>query len=138
MAWIKEDIRHVGHTHDGQRIYSFRYKGDPSGTTHMGILAQEVEQHHPEAVGEVGGIKTADAAAKGDAGGAKPAAGAAASPARKTAVAPALGNPYSGRSATAGRKDPTHKALTQAHAALGLPPPPRIVAHDSLRKNPGK
>lgn len=56
----KHDIRHVGHTHDGQRIYSFKYKGDHSNTTHMGLIAQEVEQHKPHAVHEIGGHKIVD------------------------------------------------------------------------------
>jgi hypothetical protein len=46
----------------------------------------------------------------------------------------ALDKAYGGRSQTAGRKDPVHKALTQAHDALGLPRPPRTVAHDSFGK----
>lgn len=55
---LKEDIEKVGQTDDGQNIYTYQYKGDPSETTHMGLLAQEVEKKHPEAVGEVGGFKT--------------------------------------------------------------------------------
>jgi hypothetical protein len=55
---VKEDIKHIGHTYDGQKIYSYRYKGEPQ--THIGLLAQEVEKKHPEAVGDVGGIKTVD------------------------------------------------------------------------------
>lgn len=53
----KEDINHVGETHDGQPIYSFRYKGDPR--TQMGLMAQDVERgNHPEAVSEApGGMK---------------------------------------------------------------------------------
>lgn len=52
----KEDIEHVGSTHDGQPIYSFRYKGDPR--TQMGLMAQDVEQRHPEAVSRgPGGLK---------------------------------------------------------------------------------
>jgi hypothetical protein len=53
---LKEDIKLVGKTYDGQHVYSYRMKGDP--TTHMGLLAQEVERHHPEAVGLAGGYKT--------------------------------------------------------------------------------
>jgi hypothetical protein len=56
---VKEDIRPVGETHDGQTIYSFRYKGDPR--TQIGLLAQEVEQQHPDAVHTLpGGLKTVD------------------------------------------------------------------------------
>jgi len=57
-ARVKEDIKHIGNTHDGQKIYSYRFKGEPQ--THIGLLAQEVEKKHPEAVGNVGGIKTVD------------------------------------------------------------------------------
>lgn len=55
---LKTDIEKVGKTDDGQNIYTYEYKGDPSHTTHMGLLAQEVEKKHPEAVGEVAGFKT--------------------------------------------------------------------------------
>lgn len=56
-ARVKEDINHVGQTHDGQKIYSYRYKGDPR--TQMGLMAQDVERgDHPEAVSEgIGGMK---------------------------------------------------------------------------------
>jgi hypothetical protein len=56
----KEDIERVGETDDGQNIYTFKYKGDPMHKTHMGLMAQEVEQEHPEAVLEIGGIKMVD------------------------------------------------------------------------------
>lgn len=57
---VKEDINHVGQTHDGQPIYSFKYKGDPR--TQMGLMAQDVERgDHPEAVTEgIGGMKMVD------------------------------------------------------------------------------
>lgn len=55
---VKEDVEPVGATFDGQPIYKFRYKGDPA--MRMGLMAQDVEQRHPEAVGNVGGIKTVD------------------------------------------------------------------------------
>lgn len=55
---VKENIKEVGTTHDGQRIYRFNYKGDP--TTHIGLIAQEVEKKHPEAVGVAHGVKTVD------------------------------------------------------------------------------
>jgi hypothetical protein len=44
----KEDIRLVGRTFDGLNIYTFRYKGDP--VTHMGVMAQEAQKIHPDAV----------------------------------------------------------------------------------------
>jgi len=55
---VKEDIKEVGETHDGQKVYTYRYKGLPQ--THMGLIAQEVEGDHPEAVGVSGGVKTVD------------------------------------------------------------------------------
>lgn len=55
----KEGIEHVGSLKDGQKIYRYNYKGDP--TTRIGLLAQEVEKRHPDAVGETGeGIKAVD------------------------------------------------------------------------------
>lgn len=57
----KEDIEHIGHTNDGQKIYRFRYKGDPSGRVHMGLIAQEVERDHPDSVGRgLGGLRVID------------------------------------------------------------------------------
>lgn len=52
---LKEDIAPVGELYDGQKVYSYRYKGD--STPRVGLLAQEVEKIHPEAVVEVGGFK---------------------------------------------------------------------------------
>lgn len=45
---LKKDIKPVGELHDGQTVYSYRYKGAPA--THIGLIAQEVERVHPEAV----------------------------------------------------------------------------------------
>src|SRR5262245_37847581 len=57
----KENIEPVGKTFDGQTIYRFTYKGDPTGAVHMGLLAQEVEGVEPAAVGQTGGgMKTVD------------------------------------------------------------------------------
>jgi len=57
----KEDIEPVGMLADGQPIYRYSYKDDPTGATHIGLLAQEVEQTTPEAVGEFGnGLKGVD------------------------------------------------------------------------------
>lgn len=47
-ARLKEDIHQVGTTNDGQNLYSYRYKGDP--TPHVGLMAQEVEKTNPDAV----------------------------------------------------------------------------------------
>lgn len=53
---LKEDIKPVGKLFDGQKVYSYRYKGD--NVPQLGMLAQEVEKVAPEAVGETGGFKT--------------------------------------------------------------------------------
>ena len=53
---LKENIREVGKTFDGQTIYSYNFKGEPQ--TEIGLIAQEVEKKHPEAVGLAGGYKT--------------------------------------------------------------------------------
>lgn len=55
---LKENIKKVGETNDGQPIYRYNYKGDPR--TQIGLLAQDVEKEHPEAVGLAGGYKTVD------------------------------------------------------------------------------
>jgi hypothetical protein len=47
-ARLKQDIRPVGALHDGQTVYSYRFKGDPR--TQIGLLAQEVERVRPDAV----------------------------------------------------------------------------------------
>jgi hypothetical protein len=57
---LKEDVRRIGHTDDGLPIYKFKYKGDDSQQTHIGFMADEVEQVKPEAVGVSGGYKTVD------------------------------------------------------------------------------
>lgn len=55
----KTDIQHIGKTFDGQPIYSYRMKGDPR--TSMGLLAQDVKQSHPEAIGHRNdGLMTVD------------------------------------------------------------------------------
>lgn len=54
----KEDIRKIGETLDGQNLYTYRYKGED--TPQIGLLAQEVERRHPEAVGEIDGLKFVD------------------------------------------------------------------------------
>jgi len=45
---LKEDIAPVGKLNDGQNVYSYRYKGDP--VPRLGLMAQEVIEHKPEAV----------------------------------------------------------------------------------------
>ena len=56
----KEDIEKVGKTSDGQNVYSFAYKADPEHRKHVGLMAQEVEKKHPEAVRTFGGVKHVD------------------------------------------------------------------------------
>lgn len=55
---LKENAHKIGETKDGQPIYRYRYKGSPEW--HIGLMAQEVEKDHPEAVGEALGFKTVD------------------------------------------------------------------------------
>lgn len=45
---VKENIKPVGKTKDGQTIYVYNFKGE--NKPQMGLLAQEVEKKHPEAV----------------------------------------------------------------------------------------
>jgi hypothetical protein len=45
---LKEDIQRVGTLDNGLPVYTFRYIGEP--TVHMGLMAQEVEKLHPDAV----------------------------------------------------------------------------------------
>jgi Chaperone of endosialidase len=42
-------------------VYEYQYKGDPSGTKHVGPMAQDVEKYDPGAVSSRGGIKYIDA-----------------------------------------------------------------------------
>lgn len=72
----KENKQIIGKTFDGQPVYRFNYRGDPR--TQIGLMAQDVEKDHPEAVNENGhGLKMVDyhqatedaAAKKGFAGG---------------------------------------------------------------------
>lgn len=51
---MKENIRPIGKTNDGQKIYEFNYKGSP--TTTIGLMAQEVMKKHPSAVAKIGGL----------------------------------------------------------------------------------
>ena len=56
---LKEDIRPVGKAENGLTIYSFKYKG--SDTETLGLMADEVEKLHPEAVGtDADGYKFVD------------------------------------------------------------------------------
>jgi hypothetical protein len=58
----KTNISRIGKLLDGQNVYSFRYKGDP--TSRIGLMAQEVEKTRPDAVSKLpdilGGLKVVD------------------------------------------------------------------------------
>lgn len=57
----KTDIEMIGKMADGTPMYRFRYKDDPSGTVHVGGMAQEIEKKNPGAVTEgEGGKKYVD------------------------------------------------------------------------------
>jgi hypothetical protein len=45
----KENIKRVGQTDTGLPIYTYSYKGN-GGLMEMGVMAQEVMEHNPEAV----------------------------------------------------------------------------------------
>lgn len=57
---LKYDVRKIGDADNGLPIYSYKYKNDPHGQTHVGFMADEVEEKRPEAVGVAGGYKTVD------------------------------------------------------------------------------
>jgi hypothetical protein len=54
----KEDISQVGALFDGTPVYRFRYKGHPA--FQIGLMAQDVEEYAPEAVGRIGEYKAVD------------------------------------------------------------------------------
>jgi hypothetical protein len=51
---IKENIEPVGELKDGQTVYSYNYIGDEM--PQIGLIAQEVMEHRPDAVANIGGI----------------------------------------------------------------------------------
>lgn len=54
---LKQDIRRVGQTDEGLPVYSYRYIGE--STVHMGVMAQDVANSQPHALGPViGGYMT--------------------------------------------------------------------------------
>ena len=55
---LKTDIKKVGKTNDGQNLYSYRYKA--GGPTQVGLMAQEVQKKHPEAVTKLSGFLAVD------------------------------------------------------------------------------
>lgn len=54
-AATKENIRRVGTLDNGLPIYAYNYRGD--GMTHIGVIAQEVEQVMPDAVHRIGDVR---------------------------------------------------------------------------------
>ena len=57
---FKTDITEIGKAANGLPLYSFRYIGDPEQRLNVGLMAQDVEKMHPNAVTEVNGIKIVD------------------------------------------------------------------------------
>lgn len=57
---LKTDIRKVGKTEGGSNLYLYRYKDDPIGTPHIGVMAQELRKTRPDAVVKVGGFYAVD------------------------------------------------------------------------------
>jgi hypothetical protein len=55
---LKTNIKRVGQLDNGLGIYSYHYTDDPFERTHIGVIAQEAERTHPEAIGEMHGYKT--------------------------------------------------------------------------------
>ncbi len=55
---LKTDKKRVAELDDGTGIYAYRFKGSP--LMQLGLMAQDVERRHPDAVGEEGGYKTVD------------------------------------------------------------------------------
>jgi len=53
---VKNDITPVGELDNGLTVYEFKYKWD-NETIHVGLMAQEVELVHPDAVVEINGVK---------------------------------------------------------------------------------
>lgn len=68
---IKDDKEEVGKLADGTPIYRYSYKGDPTGKTQIGVMAQDIEDDNPDAVAEIGGIKMVDYAKATDKAAAK-------------------------------------------------------------------
>ncbi len=57
-ARMKENMEPVGETYDGQKIMKYNYKGEKR--KQIGLIAQDVEKHNPDAVREKDGIKYVD------------------------------------------------------------------------------
>ena len=54
---LKSNVEEIGKLKDGQKLYRYTMA---DGRTHIGLMADEVEKHHPDAVGLAGGYKTVD------------------------------------------------------------------------------
>lgn len=54
---LKDNVEEIGKLKDGQKLYRYTMA---DGRTHIGLMADEVEKHHPDAVGLAGGYKTVD------------------------------------------------------------------------------
>lgn len=57
---MKDDKEEIGKLADGTPIYRFTYKDDPNDKTHIGVMAQDVEEDTPGAVYSLGGMKAVD------------------------------------------------------------------------------
>src|SRR5439155_18512721 len=57
-ARVKDNVAPIGMLYDGTPVYSFNFVGDR--TPRMGLIAQDVERRRPDAVANVGGVKTVD------------------------------------------------------------------------------
>ena len=55
---LKRDIKKIGETYDHQDVVTYKMGEDKR--TRIGLIAQDVEKKHPEAVGVAGGFKTVD------------------------------------------------------------------------------
>ena len=55
---MKENARVVGRLDNGLPVHAFNYKGQPE--TRIGLMADEVEKLHPDAVRELNGVKHVD------------------------------------------------------------------------------
>lgn len=55
---LKENMHPVGKLDNGETVYVFNYKGSP--VRELGVIAQKVEKHHPEAVHNIAGLKAVD------------------------------------------------------------------------------
>lgn len=57
---MKDGIERIGETDGGSPLYRYRYKGDESGATHIGVLAQEEARRNPDAVVRMGSVLGVD------------------------------------------------------------------------------